>query len=83
MMLPLACFLHALSRAFPATTPQRPVLVHPDRIQHTDRLPKMGRDSSDSTVRDATVDNPFGHTEELTKKFGFLSMLGVGFVITG
>lgn len=29
------------------------------------------------------LDNPFGHKAELKKKFGFLSMLGVGFVITG
>jgi hypothetical protein len=32
---------------------------------------------------DATLDNPFGYKAELKKKFGFLSMLGVGFVITG
>ena len=31
----------------------------------------------------ANLDNPFGHKAELTKKFGFLSMLGIGFVITG
>jgi hypothetical protein len=33
--------------------------------------------------QEATLENPFGHKEELTKKFGFVSMLGVGFVITG
>lgn len=31
----------------------------------------------------ATIDNPFGHKAEYKKKFGFWSMLGVGFVITG
>ncbi|KIW73733.1 hypothetical protein PV04_01827 [Phialophora macrospora] len=31
----------------------------------------------------ATLDNPFGYKAELKKKFGFLSMLGVGFLITG
>ncbi|RDL38693.1 Uncharacterized protein BP5553_03033 [Venustampulla echinocandica] len=36
-----------------------------------------------SSDQDATLDNPFGHKAELKKKFGFFSMLGVGFVITG
>ncbi|PWI70286.1 gaba permease [Purpureocillium lilacinum] len=31
----------------------------------------------------ATLDNPFGHKQELKKKFGFFSMLGVSFVIIG